>query len=422
MRKLLLGNEKNIERDCFFWNTLAGLINAAEAVVMSMVLTRTIGLEAAGIVAIAFAVGNLMMTVGKFNVRNYQVTDTEEKIGFGTYFSFRILTSAVMVLGSAIYIGYSYFVGQYSTEKAIAVGCICAIYVLESVEDVFWGRFQQKGRLDVGGRIFSFRWGLAILVFSICAVVSKNLTFSMVVMFLTSVLVEIILLCASCRIMEIKIEASDTVKMKFLFGQTISLFLAAFLSYYISNSPKYAIDRYLTDSVQACYGFVSMPVFVIELLNNFLYQPILVHIATEWNEGKLELFKRRIWRQMGIIFLLTIVCIVGAFFLGIPVLSMLYSTDLTLYKAELLILLLGGGMLAFVGFFMVLLTIMRKQKLLPIGYLIAAVLALFCSGYAVQTYGSKGAAVMYTILMSILALIFGFLVMIQYRKKEKERV
>ena len=101
---------------------------------------------------------------------------------------------------------------------------------------------------------------------------------------------------------------------------------------------------------------------------------------------------------------------------------MLYSTDLTLYKAEMLILLLGGGMLAFVGFFMVLLTIMRKQKLLPFGYLVSAVLAMLCSGYAVQTYGSKGAAVLYTILMSILALIFGFLVMFQYRKKENERV
>ena len=63
----------------YIWNTVAGLINAAEAVIMSMFVTRIIGLADAGRLTIAFAIGNLMMTVGKFGVRNYQVTDIENK-------------------------------------------------------------------------------------------------------------------------------------------------------------------------------------------------------------------------------------------------------------------------------------------------------------------------------------------------------
>ncbi len=58
------------EADGYLWNVAAGLVNAGEAVVLSMVVTHTTGLEDAGILSIAFAVGNLMMTVGKFGVRS----------------------------------------------------------------------------------------------------------------------------------------------------------------------------------------------------------------------------------------------------------------------------------------------------------------------------------------------------------------
>lgn len=76
----------------FIWNTLAGLVNAAEAVILLMVVGRTNGLEDAGVLTIAFAIGNLMMTIGRYGVRNYQVTDVEDRLSFGSYFTHRICT------------------------------------------------------------------------------------------------------------------------------------------------------------------------------------------------------------------------------------------------------------------------------------------------------------------------------------------
>ena len=92
--------------------------------------------------------------------------------------------------------------------------------------------------------------------------------------------------------------------------------------------------------------------------------------------------------------------------LGVPVLSFLYSTDLTSYKFELLILLFGGGMLALAGFLNVTITIIRRQKWLLIGYGLVALIALCSSRGIVVSYGTLGAAFLYSGLMVILAVIF----------------
>lgn len=89
----------------FFWISVAGIINAAEAVIMSMIVTRVTSLSDAGILTIAFAVGNLFMTVGKFGVRNYRVTDVEMKYTYGTYMTMRIISVFAMLILSIGYFG-----------------------------------------------------------------------------------------------------------------------------------------------------------------------------------------------------------------------------------------------------------------------------------------------------------------------------
>ncbi len=194
--------------------------------------------------------------------------------------------------------------------------------------------------------------------------------------------------------------------MTSLLKDCFPLFASSFLNFYIINIPKYAIDANLSDEVQACYGFVSMPVFVIGLLNGFIYQPILVKIACEWSEREVKGLRGRIKRQMLIIVGLTAVCEIAAFVAGIPVLSFLYHTDLNKYKGELLVLLLGGGFLAVVGFLATVLTMMRLQKQQLIGYLIVALLATLFSTPFVKSFGVMGAALLYLTLTMLLSIIF----------------
>ena len=389
---------------------IAGLINASEAVVLLAVVSRTNGIYDAGVLTIAFAVGNLMTSIGKFGMRNYQVTDVNEQFSFDTYFSSRIITVGLMILTVLFYVIYGYFFKQYTLSKMCVIFLICMVYSLEAIEDVFAGWYQKRGRLDIGGKIFSVRWSIALVVFIVALLYTHSLLWATLFLLLSSFICCAILLRYTFSYVYKERIHMNYVGVGPLLLRCAPLFFTSFMQFYLINASKYAIDNYLTEEIQACYGFVSMPVFVIGLLNSFFYQPILVQIAVEWREHDYEGVTKRVSRQFVVIFFITLICLMGAYVLGIPVLSTLYSTDLHEYKTELLILLLGGGFLAVVGFFSVVLTTMRKQKWVLVGYTMVTVLTFCLTGKVVQVYGVLGAAGIYTFMIAILSIFLGVVV------------
>lgn len=404
-KRIIIGNQKKIEKDCFIWNTVAGGINAAEAVLLIMIITRTNGVAAAGVLSIAFALGNLLMTIGKFGVRNFQVTDVKKDYSFNAYYTLRIITSAAMALISIIYVFIKYFENEYTKEKCIVVLGICFIYVIEAFEDVYLGNIQLDGRLDIASKIFIIRWLFIMATFTVVAIVKRNLLLAVIISLIVSLLCEIYLIISTVSIFNYKKGQIETKNIYELIKQCFTLFLAAFLIYYITNAPKYAIDKYLSEEIQAYFGYISMPVFVVELLNCFLYQPQMVDLANNWNESLYKEFNKRTVRQYIIIIFLTFLCVIGAYLLGIPVLSMIYGVNLDSYRMELVVLMFSGGALAFVGYTSVLLTIMRKQKLLLYNMLFVTILALVGFGKIVIEKGMMGAVIYYLLLMCVLAIL-----------------
>lgn len=389
----------------YFWNTFAGVINAAEAVVMSMVVTRFGQLSDAGILSLAFAVGNVLMTIGKFGVRMYQVTDAKKQYSFGMYILQRVITIILMIVSMIGVLLY----GKYESEKTYAIIIITAIYLVETFEDCFWGKYQADNKLYVGAQMFTSRWIIIIAVFIICIIITSDMTLALLYGGIAGCLVFVswvLILFIRGHSIRTEVENADNTSNKGwlfrLFQQTIPLFLASFCSIFISNIPKFAIDRYLNDEIQACYGFVAMPVFVIGLLNQFIYQPTVVRLTNEYNDGNITGFRRNIRKQMIIVSGIMLACVIGAGLIGVPILSAVYHTDLSDYWYELVILQFAGGFLAVSGYFTVILTLMRKQRLILYGYITALVVGIIVLNFAVQFNGTIGASIGYLFVMVVL--------------------
>lgn len=420
IKKFLMGNNQNIQKNSYIWNMMSGLLNAGQSVLILMVVTRVAGIDDAGIFTIAYASANLFLTIGNYGMRSYQVTDVNHHFSFGDYLASRITTSLIMILVSLSYVIYGIFFNGYSSYKALVVFVICLLKVIDAAEDVFAGYYQQKGRLDVAARIVTIRLFALIVVICGSLLITRNLLVSSVITTVVCALISIVFNLSVYKEFiteKIKISLKKIVR---LLVDCVGPFLAAFLSFYVGNAPKYAIDANLPQDIQAYYGFIAMPVFVVGLLNNFLYQPILTSLAEDWAEKRRLQFVKRICRQIVVIFGITAVTLVGAYLLGIPVLSLLYHADLAPYKTELLILLVGGGMLAVVGFINIVLTILRHQRDLIWGYLIIAILAYFLSPVFVKLWNITGASWIYTILISALALIFAIVLIVRIKMGFKE--
>ena len=420
MVEKFLFSTKNIVRSSYIWNTFSGVIDACQSVILLIVITRTNGLYDAGVFAIAYAIANLMLAIGKYGIRVYQVSDIKENYIFGDYLGARTVTCILMLIASIIYSGYGLVFGDYDINKFLVIMLVCVLKIVDAFEDAFHGNFQQKNRLDAAAKAKSLRMIVVIFVYTAALIITENLLISTIFSVIAAVTGFFIFTFKPApQIEKINLVFSSQ-QIKGILKACFALFAGGFLIFYISNAPKYAIDYYLSEEDQACYNFIFMPVWVISLLSNFIFQPIMLRLAEFWNRGSLKKFRGIIIRQVVAVTGITSLCIIGAFLIGIPVLEFLYATELSQYRTELCILLFGGGMLAFSQFFIGVVTVIRRQKMLLWGYLLAAIAAKVFSGWFIINYKIMGASVLYTMLMSVLSLIFLFTMIIEIRKDIKE--
>ncbi len=389
----------------FLWNAVGGVLNAGQSVFLLIVITRVCGLEAAGIFSIAFATGNLFLYLGNYGVRNYQVSDLSEKYSFHDYLRHRLCTVLLMLAAAAVYTAWSAKTGNYSNYKTSCVLAMCACKAVDCLEEVFEGRYQQKGRLDRSGKLVTFRLLVSIGGMIAVLLVTRDL--------LTAVWWGVFLAAAASALIIWRYrETAAFERTAFSFSGIAGLMrecfpvcAANFLSFYLINEPKYAIDAAMDETAQACYNFIAMPVFVIQLLNMFLYQPMLIRMTASWENGRKKEFLGYFGRICGALALISAPILLAAWMLGIPVLSWLYATDLSTLRTELLLIMTGGIFLAFNGFYCAVLTIMRKQKEIPLTYLAGAVLSLAATPAMVRENGIIGAVLSFVLVMAAVTVL-----------------
>lgn len=421
MIRSFLYNSKNQNKSAYLWNTSAAMLNAFQTVFILMLISRIDPVIDAGVFTIAFAIGNLMMTIGKYGIRQFQVSDVNEKYSFKEYLTSRVITTIVMIIASFIYVGYNHLTGLYNVEKCMVVILICFAKAVDAFEDVFHGMLQQYLRLDVAGKILTIRLFTYIIVYLAVYLITQNLVITSAVALVISVFQFVILNYIALKDFQTKKKALSYKKVGNLLVECFPLFIAAYLVMYIGNAPKYAIDKVMPSEAQACFTYIFMPVFVISLLSQFVYQPVISKLAMLWNQSRLQEFNKLIFRQVGLILGLSAAAVIGGYLLGIPVLSLIYGVNLDEYKTALVILLLGGGALAFVNFLQMIITVARKQNLLNIGYILAFLAFVLLGKMVVEEYGIIGISVFYTVVVLGIGIIFGIITVLIIKRKANEK-
>lgn len=114
--------------------------------------------------------------------------------------------------------------------------------------------------------------------------------------------------------------------------------------------------------------------------------------------------------------LVTAVCVGGAYLLGIPILSLLYKIDLTPYRYELVMIMLGGGLNAMMTIFRFSLTAMREQNISLLAFVLSFIGAIVFTPYLVQHYAIRGACYSYLLSMLVMNIVFFFIIVFKVRK------
>lgn len=415
----------DVNRSVYIWNAVNAMVLALQSPVVLAVAARTNGEADAGVFSIALAEANLMYFLGQYGLRRYQSSDVREDFRFCEYHAMRLITTFFMIVGCLIYGLMGVINKGYSSDKFMVIMGICFIKAIQAYADVLHGHLQQKGRLDVAGKAATIRYTAELIAYVAVLILAHDLLLAVTACLAVSIVVFLLTSFNATRFYTDTMKPSITWDVfKRLAVEGFPLFIGLFLNMYISNAPKYAIDTYLSDDIQAVYNMIFMPTYVVQMVTQFIFNPVLTVYAELWLSRERKKFLRfmKMIRNMCLAVLgLAVLAIVIAATIAIPVLSFLFGTDLSDYRAELCVIMFAGGMLGYSIYFSTLMAVIRAQKPLIYCYGIVSAMAFLLSGPFVKNYGIMGAAVLYAILMTLLTAAL-FVATVMPLRKEWEAI
>ena len=415
LRSLLLASG-NVRRSSFVWNLLSAAMNSFQTMLLLVFLTR-FGTDAdAAAFVMAYAAGNLLFNIGKYGVRQFQVTDSVGQYSFRDYLGARRVSMAAMAAAVVVFVLTGVFFRSYTADKAAVVALICLYKGIEAAEDVFHGRMQQQGRLDVAGRILFTRIFSFVVCFAALFVLTRNIVLTCAVATALAGLLAVVLNRAVWP--AFRADGSAGAGVKPLLKACAPLCLTMLLNMFIGNAPKYIIDGRVSDTLQARFNIVFMPVFILALLGTFLYQPELRSIGEARRDGQIGAIRKKILRLALFTVAVTVPAVLAGMFLGIPVLEFIYKTPLASLKPQLILFILCGCLIALINLFGIVLIAFRRQGILTAVNLFAAAL-LFLFGSTVLSSGGIPGLTVY--FLAVLALNTLLLAVFAFRTLAKEK-
>lgn len=401
------------EKKNFLWNMLGSGVYAASSMLLSLLVIKIVGASQGGIFSIAITLSQMLVYIAYFETRTFQVTDSTNKYRFSEYHTTKIFLCLLMILVSVVYV---LVIQRYYLEKAVIVLLVCLLRLQDGYADVYEAQLQKQGRLDLAGKSLAYR----TILFSVSLCVVLLLTGDLI----SSLIVSNILGLVGVWVFDVEVMrvvgkisvTRDMGKVKQIIMSCVPLFIGVFCWTYILSASRIAIDGNMASEFQSYYQVIFMPVSVINLFAQFLFRPLLPRFAEDYNSKKYAGFYSLLRKGIAGIFLLTIICMIGAYVLGIPVLSILSGCKLDNYRGELVFLVFAGGFNAISFTFYYILTVMRETKGILINYLIAAFVAFAISSPMVRRFGIPGAAGSYFVVVILLCILFMGVIYRRYQK------
>ena len=405
--------EKKYFKD-FFWNTLGVSFNSFLIVVLLIVITRINGIKVSGFFSFAFSFCAIIQTITTYGGRNYQVSDIDNKIADNTYLSTKLITTIIGVIISAIY----YIIFKPNKETMLFIMLIMVIKIIETFADVFFAILQKNEHLDIVGKSYIMKNLFGFIIFTVIDYLTHNIILAICGMIAINIILFIFYdYYQTSKIIKPKLSLDS--KCTLVLKECFYFFLYNFLILLIANISRFTVNDFLTADDLGYYGILIMIPSIMTLFGQFLITPSLTKLA-KLNQAKdMKNFIKETEKIFGFSVIVSIIAIIGAYFLGEPILSFLYSVSFKGYKIIFIEFILIGLLNAFTLIISNALTVIRKTKYQVYLYLTTLILGIVTSYILTKNYGFNGAINSYLITMGTQFSLFLIYFIIVVRRSKK---
>lgn len=406
---------KNIKKN-FIWNSIGSTVNACVSLFLMIIVTRINGVNDAGIFTFAFSNACLLQVIGTYSGRSYQVTEKNENIKDNDYVHNRMISSFIMIIIGVLFA----FIKGYEAIKLSVVVLLVVYKALDAFSESLYGILQKNDRLYQVGISLFLKGVLGTLVFVCADLLTKNMILSIILLIITNVAIILLYDLRATKKCDYKLSKINFESTLLIFKLGFWVFAFTFLTQYLINAPKYAIDNYLGNDIQTVYGIIAMPATVVLLVSNFLVQPFLTKFNNYVKEKDYKNLNKVLFKIILVLIVLFALAEIFLYFFGVFFLNLLYGIDLTNYLKDLLFIFGGAALYGITIVISNVLIAMRKTMSQTIIFIIDAVITFVMANYLVKASSIAGASLSYIFTMVILLILYIIIYCYIMRKEVKK--
>jgi O-antigen/teichoic acid export membrane protein len=393
---------------------------------MLVVLAKVGNPEMVGQYGLAMAVATPILALSSLQLRAVLTTDVREKVPFGEYLGFRLVTTLL----SLLIIGAVPFVMHYRRDSAIVVLIIGVGQALETLSDLYWGRMQFFDHMDRIAKSMIARAVLGLGALGATVYLTKSVIWGAVALVLARAVVLIgydinkRTQLAPRNVDQEQAEQviaakKDALRPRWnwgtqseLFRTSITLGVIAMLVSLLPNIPRYFIQGSLGERALGIFTATAFLVSSGSLIVNALGQSAFVRLAKHYGAGDVAGFNSLLLKLLGIAAVLGLGGIGVAVFFGHMLLTLLYRPEYAEHTDVLIAMMVGGAMTYVSGLMASAVTSARCfARQIPV--LATAVgAAALASMILVPKYGLLGAA--FAVIITSTVLSAGEVVLLWY--------
>ncbi len=403
--------DKTIFRN-FIWNTIGSTFASFNSLFFLIIITRINGLENAGIFSICVTTAFLLYIFAIYSGRTCHITDIENKIKDKDYIVSRIFNCIFMMIVTLLYI----IINNYDTYQSKILFFLCLWKAQEAFGDVFYGILQKRGKLYIVGQSLVLKSILGIVLFGLIDYFTNNLILSCSILPIVSIGILILFDYPKANKEMIKEEKVTMKNVLLIYKKEFFLFASAFLTMYLLNAPKYAIENYLTNEIQGIYAIILMPASILPLFAQFVSAPMMNDLTKYYKQKEYSKMKQIEHKLGGYILSFGFFAMFLAYIIGIPILKLIYKIDLSGYNLTLVLIIFAYIIYALGYIKTLILTIYRKIKEQFIIYLVSSIFMYILSNVLIKRFGEKGIIPTYLTIMSISYIMFNIYTRYKYKK------
>lgn len=380
------------------WNTFGTIFYCIAQWIITVLVVRLDSFEASGQLSLAMTTSSSFSAISLFSMRNYQISDVDEKYKTMHYVGSRVVTCILSFVLCMIY-------GVLSGYSMYQMGCVAffmVVRIAEATVDVLHGIDQKYERYDIIGKSYIARGVVTVLTFVVVLILTHDMLLTLAVMAVGNLIVAVFWdVFSTWKLERLSMVIRDKQVVSLLMT-CVPLAVFSFLLCTENLWPKTVLQNLYGEEALGIYASIASPTLVVQVGAQVVFGPLLPSFTRVYNDGEYEKFREMFRKVVLVLVAVVLFVAVAASLVGRWGLKLLYGEVILAYYELFMPIVFSTIGMALIWVLQAIVIGIREIHAMLIGMIVDFSVCYLSCEWFLRNFGWNGAS--YVQIASLFAL------------------